>query len=98
MSVIKYGKDIPTFVLRLRQEMGWSQSDLANLIGVNPQYVSNIERGINRSFVGFAAKLYPVISVERQQYLSDLIAETSSDNAVARLRAKAQGKSRVRKL
>lgn len=78
MSVIRFGKDIPTFVKNFRREMEWTQLDLANQMKIHPQYVSNVERGITKTFEGFCARLYPVLPRDRREYLTDLLFDATS--------------------
>ena len=90
MSVFRYGKDVPDFVLRFRRERGMTQLELANLMGVHAQYVSNVERRVNKSYISFGSLLLPVVEKARRPYLIDLIGEASSQRAVDRVRSKAR--------
>ena len=38
----------PELIARERRRLGYTQTDLANLVGVTQQYISMIERGIDR--------------------------------------------------
>lgn len=97
MSVIKYGKDLPTFVKNFRCDMGWSQEDLAKQMGYEGgQYVSNVERKQSKSFIAFASRLLPLVGPKRKPYLIDLIAEESSQRAVARLKKPTKSKAKRR--
>lgn len=86
MSVIKFGKDLPTFVRRFREEMRWSQSDMGYFMGVHGQYVSNVERGVCKSHAAFAARMMPLIDPDRRPYLMDLIEVEASEKAVQRVK------------
>lgn len=86
MSVIKFGKDLPTFVKRFREDMELSQEDLAKRMGVHGQYVSNIERGVSKSCLGFTSRLMPLVGSERRPYLMDLVAEATAQKAFNRLK------------
>lgn len=88
MSVIKYGKTFPEFVKRFRLENGLSQADLAYELGVHPQYVSNIERGVTRNCVAFASRLFGVVEKKREPYLIDLISEGAATSASLRRKRK----------
>jgi transcriptional regulator with XRE-family HTH domain len=90
MSVFKYGKDVPDFVKRFRREREMTQLELANLMGVHAQYVSNVERRVHKSYVSFGSLLLPLVGRERKPYLIDLIGEASSQRAVERLQTKAK--------
>ena len=90
MSIFKFGKDFPTFVKRFRTERGLTQKELADQMGVHAQYVSNVERAVNKSYIGFGALLLPIVERERKPFLLDLIGEASSQKAVVRLQSKAK--------
>jgi transcriptional regulator with XRE-family HTH domain len=90
MSIFKFCKDFPTFVKRFRKEREWTQKDLADQMGVHAQYVSNVERAVNKSYIGFGALLLPLVERERKPFLLDLIGEASSQKAVVRLQSKAR--------
>lgn len=94
MSVIKFGKDLPSFVKKFREDMNWSQEDLAKQLGCHGQYVSNVERRQSKSSISFASRLLPIVGKERKPYLIDLIAEESSQKAVQRLKTKAKERRR----
>lgn len=92
MSVLKYGRTFPEFVKRFRYENNLSQQSLAYQMGIHAQYVSNVERGVQQSHLGFAALLLPVVDEDRKKYLLDLIAEESSMRSVRKLKSKAMEK------
>lgn len=88
MSVIKYGKDLPTFTRRLRDHLELSQSELADKIGVHKQYVSNVERRKYENPVAFCALLFGICPQERMPYLMDLIAEAGANRNFSRINSK----------
>lgn len=90
MSILKFGKDIPTFTKRLRRDMDWTQLNLAEQIGVHPQYVSNVERGKMKTYLSFASLLYNICPRDRKPYLMDLMADASANHAVDRMLAKSK--------
>ena len=91
MSIIKYGKDIPTFVRRFREDYELTQASLGKMLGVDGQYVSNVERGVNNSFPGFCSRLLTVLPADRKPYLMDLVAESGANRAIAKIRKKKRG-------
>lgn len=91
MSLIKFGGDIPTFVKRLREDLGISQTELGNMLGVHGQYVSNVERRVHKNPIGFCSLLYQICPKDRREYLTDLIADSGSQKAILKLKKKARG-------
>ncbi len=85
MSLVRYGKTIPIFVKRLRQDLGISQTALGRQMGVHGQYVSNVERGKLKSYVGFVSLLMGVCPQDRKEYLIDLLGDAAATHAVRRL-------------
>lgn len=80
MSVYKYGRTIPEFVKRYRDDMGLTQDDLAHKLKVRYQYVSTIERGVRPAPVGFVARLVDVIKdSDRRQHLVNLLCEAKAE-------------------
>lgn len=96
VSVLKFGKDLPTFVKKFREEMEWSQTDLAHFMGIHGQYVSNVERRKSKSFIAFASRLLPLVGRDRKPYLMDLIAEEASNRAVHKLKSATRQKAKAR--
>jgi len=94
--VFKYGRDIPEFVKRFREDYGLSQSELAKRLGVHKQYVSNVERGVNDNPLGFVGLLYMVLPKERAAYLTDLVSEASCARTFKRLSSKRLKKAGVK--
>lgn len=92
VSLIKYGRDIPTFVRRLREDMGLSQNDLGKMLKVHGQYVSNVERGVAQNPIAFCSLLFNICPKDRQTYLTDLIAEAGAERALRRVRVKRKKK------
>jgi transcriptional regulator with XRE-family HTH domain len=90
MSIPRYGKDIASFVRRLREDLEISQSEMGKLLGVHGQYVSNVERGVNKNPIAFCSLLFSICPRDRKEYLLDLTSEAGSDRALARVR-RAQG-------
>lgn len=86
MSVVRFGKDIPTFVRNLRHDLNLTQAELANRLGVTPQYVSNVERGQHKDPIMFCSVLLQVIPKDRETYLLDLMLEAMSTKAHNRLK------------
>lgn len=86
MSVVLYGRDIPTFVRRLREDLGLSQADLGKRLKVHGQYVSNVERGVAQNPIAFCSLLFTICPRDRQDYLIDLMAEAGSERALRRVR------------
>jgi transcriptional regulator with XRE-family HTH domain len=83
--IFKYGRDIPEFVKRFREDYSLSQADLARRLGVHKQYVSNVERGVNENPLGFVGLLYLVLPKDRAEYLTELVSEASCARTLARL-------------
>ncbi len=92
MSILKFGKDLPTFTKRFRLEEGWSQSQMAKLLGIDPQYISNIERGVQRGGISFATKLLTICPDERTPFLIDLMMEESQQKMINAKRKLARNK------
>ncbi len=88
MSLIRFGSSVPRFVKILREDMRWSQGDLAKQLGVHPQYVSNVERGVNKNPVAFCSLLFAICPRDRRDYLVDLISDSGQMRVVERVRGK----------
>ena len=73
---------IASFFRTYRSFMGYSQSDLAGLLGVHPQYISNIERGINQRPFRLVKRLIPMLSVVEKNNLLDLMKESASERLI----------------
>ena len=84
--VYKYGRTIPEFLVRLREEHGLSQGALSKMMGITPQYISNIERGVSKAPVAFCAHLISVLEPKRQEALMELMQEAIHDSAESRLK------------
>lgn len=98
MSIIRYGKDIPNFVRTLRRDLKLTQVELGKQMGVDGQYVSNVERGVQRgSLVGFVALLMSVCPQDRRRYLEDLLYDAAAMHAVRRVDAKCKARGRAQK-
>lgn len=67
---------IARFYRNYRAFMGYSQSDLAKLLKVHPQYISNIERGVNLRPYSLSRKLIPLLTRKDQNHLLDLLKES----------------------
>jgi transcriptional regulator with XRE-family HTH domain len=80
MSYAKYGRNIPEFVKRFREDEGLSQQGLADRLGkFHGQYVSNVERGMTTAPFAFCARLYKLLGIERRKYLMDLMNKAHED-------------------
>lgn len=84
--IYKYGKDVPEFVLRYRGRNDLSQNQLADLIGVTGQYVSNVERGVYPNPSSFCCLLLPLLKAEEASALVDLMVEAQSVRLMRRLK------------
>jgi transcriptional regulator with XRE-family HTH domain len=61
MSMYRYGKTVGEFTKRFRDEHSMTQADLAIKLKCDPQYVSNIERGVHRGAITFVKSLSKII-------------------------------------
>lgn len=84
--IYKYGKDVPEFVLRYRDRNNLSQNELAALIGVTGQYVSNVERGVYPNPSSFCCLLLPILKDDESNALIDLMVEAQSVRLMRRLK------------
>ena len=87
MSVIKYGRDLPTFLKLFRRDFNLTQKDLADMMGVHPQYVSNVECGRNQRALSFCALLLDLVPSERRIYLMDIIGTLGSNIAIRKVKS-----------
>jgi transcriptional regulator with XRE-family HTH domain len=86
MAYHKYGRNIPEFVKRFREEKGWSQTYLAQQLGrFHGQYVSNVERGQVKAPITFCARLMNLCHGDRQVYLRDLIERAQEDELLSKM-------------
>lgn len=70
-----FGDSIPEFVKKFREQLGFTQLDLANLLKVDPQYVSNIERGLHPRPLAFCKRMFKFIDKPRALWLEELMKE-----------------------
>jgi transcriptional regulator with XRE-family HTH domain len=77
--IYKYGRTIPEFVKRFREDNNMTQEELAKRLKFHPQYVSNVERGVHRCPESFCYSLGKILS-ELQQFnhLVELVTEERS--------------------
>lgn len=86
MGLYKYGRDIPEFVRKYREDMGLTQLDLSMKMKTSPQYVSNVERGSNPNSIAFCKRLAPCIKDPvRKKFLMDLVAEAAVEDAYKKM-------------
>jgi transcriptional regulator with XRE-family HTH domain len=76
MSAYKFGRTIPEFIRRYRQDMGLSQADLARTLRYKSgQYISNVERGLKINPQGLCVKLSRQLDKSRSAWLAELLIE-----------------------
>lgn len=87
MSHAKYGHTIAEFVRKFRDENDLSQGDLARMLGIHKQYVSEIERVTTNAKLPlmFCMRLRDVISVDRQKYLDVLISDAVDERIAQKM-------------
>ena len=86
MHMFKYGKTVGEFTKRYRQENSMTQGDLANKLGVNAQYVSNIERGVHKGAISFAMSLSKIVKgKDMAKHLCSLALDERLDCIVDRM-------------
>jgi transcriptional regulator with XRE-family HTH domain len=86
--IYKYGKDIPSFVRNFREQNKLTQQQLADMVGVHPQYVSNIERGMTSTPLSFCGLMYAIVDKERAHHLTDLLSEASATRVFRKTKAR----------
>jgi len=79
MAHYKYGNTIESFVNKYRQRQSITQAQLAHMLGVDAQYVSNVERGIYPAPVTFGHRLASILNSEESEYFLSLIDEAKDD-------------------
>lgn len=92
MSYFRYGKSIPEFVRRFREEQGMSQTELGECMGYTRQYVSNVESGRYPAPMKFCLALMGQVEKARVSVLQDLI----NDAAFKRVIGRTSGETSVR--
>ena len=65
------GENIGGKIRKLREEKGWSQSDLAAEMGLTYKYISKLETGDRNPSRATVAKLAVVLGVEPQDLIFD---------------------------
>jgi transcriptional regulator with XRE-family HTH domain len=86
MAFHKYGRNIAEFVKKYREDHDLTQQQLADQLGgFHAQYVSNIERGLNKRPVKFCYYMLEVIEDKRAKYLVDLLHRSVMDGVSNRL-------------
>jgi transcriptional regulator with XRE-family HTH domain len=58
-------------IKKLRQEKGWSQTQLANKLGIHPQHVSRYERGVFTPSAETLTKIGEVFGVSADYLLNE---------------------------
>lgn len=87
MAYYKYGRTIPEFVKKFREEKGWSQAYLGQQLGrFGGQYVSNIERGKIKYPESFCYRLMNLCHGDRQKFLMDLIEKAREEHILHKIR------------
>jgi transcriptional regulator with XRE-family HTH domain len=94
MSYAKFGYTIAEFVKRFREANDLSQGDLAKLMKVHRQYISNVERRMTnqRNPVLFCMRLKPHLDKERQKFLDDLLQESIYDSIDEKMKVRTKKK------
>lgn len=57
-------------IVKAREELGWNQKQLAEAAGVNPGYLSMIERGLKRPSLDTLRKLRDALGLHDDVFLS----------------------------
>lgn len=84
--IYKYGRDIPDFVKRYREEKEISQNELGALLGVTGQYISNVERGVYANPASFCALMGTILPKDRERALFDLMMEAQAERLKRRMK------------
>jgi transcriptional regulator with XRE-family HTH domain len=85
MAHYKYGNNIKEFVLKYRQREGITQAQLASMLHVHPQYVSNVERGIYEAPVMFSYNFSSLLGDEESKYFLSLLDEARDDSIYTKI-------------
>lgn len=98
--VINYGNSIAEFVRKFREYCEYTQADLGKWLGYDSgQYVSNVERGLDRRPVSFCARLMKRLDANRANFLQELLNEAIMEEVDRKVSRKDESKStRSRKL
>jgi len=64
------GYDIGEQIRIYRERNGLSQKELAALIGISPNRLSNWERGVNKPDINFLIKICQALNVSPSEFLS----------------------------
>lgn len=81
MSAYKYGRTVPEFIKKYREEFGLTQSGLAKILKYKSgQYVSNVERGLDLNPQGICVKLSRHLDRSRSRWLAELLIENRAQS------------------
>lgn len=80
MSMYKWGLSVPDFVKNYRRKHNLTQLQLANMLKVHPQYVSNVERGTHKDPVAFCAKLGKLLPQDQWSHLVSLVSDSVAES------------------
>lgn len=98
MTAVRFNGSVSDFVRSYREETGMTQNDLAKVMKVHPQYVSNVERGIHKGAVTFCAMLIPHLDDTKTKVLVDLMQEEIHQKVFSKVSAVVdKSKKRLRK-
>ena len=77
--MITLGKHLGIFIKskRLEHTKRYSQADLAALLGVKGQYISNVERGLQSMRVKYLLKLCTILNVEFKEFHDEMLKDMS---------------------
>ena len=90
----KYGRTVPEFVKNYRNMNKLSQLDLASLMRVHPQYISNVERGTHKDPKTFCARLGKLLNKEQWAHLAELLVDSKAETVSEELQSMVKTKIR----
>lgn len=87
-------------IQRARKHKNWTQATLASRVGVAPEYISHIERGIRTPSVGLAKRIADALDLEPEPLVLVALAHQHPEAApfLARDRSRALAQRRARRL
>lgn len=96
----KFDGTVAKFVLEFRNRNDLTQADLADRLGVHPQYVSNVERGVHKAPVTFCALMIPLLRPRDVKFLTDMVNEETHQKIFNKIQStlSKQSKKRRKKL
>lgn len=89
----KYGRTVSEFTRRYREENNLSQADLAKMLKLKtPQYISNVERGIDPCPTSFCRRMAAILPHDRATWLTEILIEQKAQKITSSFKIKKRPK------